>query len=187
MEEQQIRELVQAYFDRLNGEDWQGLASLFATDAVLRAPGSRTWEGRDEVSAYYRAALAPYPEHRDEPTRVLVAGDTATVEIHFEGRLANGQPLAAGDYQLRITTERPAPAAGQSPAAECWVEFVRGGAVAGREVASVISAEEIGTVAKGPGPKPHAVRVDLLKGGDYLRIWLNSAGTHYIVNLPVWR
>lgn len=94
MEEQQIRELVQAYFDRLNGEDWQGLASLFATDAVLRAPGSRTWEGRDEVSAYYRAALAPYPEHRDEPTRVLVAGDTATVEIHFEGRLANGQPLA---------------------------------------------------------------------------------------------
>ena len=94
MEEQQIRELVQAYFDTLNGEDWQGLASLFATDAVLRAPGSRTWEGRDEVSAYYRAALAPYPEHRDEPTRVLVAGDTATGEIHFEGRLANGQPLA---------------------------------------------------------------------------------------------
>lgn len=94
MEEQQIRELVQAYFDRLNGEDWQGLASLFASDAVLRAPGSRTWKGREEVSAYYRAALAPYPEHRDEPTRVLVAGDTATVEIHFEGRLANGQPLA---------------------------------------------------------------------------------------------
>src|SRR5262245_409633 len=94
MEEQQIRELVQAYFDRLNGEDWQGLASLFGTDAVLRAPGSRTWKGRDEVSAYYRAALAPYPEHRDEPTRVLVAGDTATVEIHFEGRLANGRPLA---------------------------------------------------------------------------------------------
>jgi hypothetical protein len=99
--------------------------------------------------------------------------------------LANGKPLAPGIYLVRITAERPAPAVGQSPTSECWVEFLKGGAVAGREVASVLSAEDVSTVAKGPGPKPSASRVDLLKGGEYLRVWMNSAGTHYIVNLPV--
>src|SRR6516225_3304497 len=61
--------------------------------------------------------------------------------------LANGKPVAAGTYQVRLTTERPAPAAGQSSSAECWVEFVKSGEVAGREVASVISAEDISAVA----------------------------------------
>jgi hypothetical protein len=54
-------------------------------------------------------------------------------------------------------------------------------------MASVVSAEDIGAVAKGPEPKPNSARVDLLKGGEYLRVWMNNAGTHYIVNLPVAR
>ena len=101
--------------------------------------------------------------------------------------MADGKPLAAGTYQVRITTERPRPAVGQSATAECWVEFLKTGSVAGREVASVISTEDIGTVAKVPAPKPSASRVDLLKEGEYLRVWMNSGGTHYIVNLPVAR
>ena len=101
--------------------------------------------------------------------------------------LADGQPLAAGTYQVRITSECPPPALGESPTAECWVEFVKSGTVAGRELASVISAEEIGEVVKGSELKPNAVRVDLLKGGEYFRVWMNSAGTHYIVNLAVPR
>jgi hypothetical protein len=101
--------------------------------------------------------------------------------------LANGQPLAAGTYEIRITTDRPTPAVGQSPTGECWVEFVKGGAVAGRELASVVSGDDIGAIVKGPEPKPNAVRVDLLKGGEYLRVWMNGAGTHYIVNLSVQR
>ena len=101
--------------------------------------------------------------------------------------IADGKPLAAGTYQVRITTERPRPAVGQSATAECWVEFVKTGSVAGREVASVISTEDIGAVAKGPPPKPSAFRIDLLKEGEYLRVWMNSGGTHYIVNLPVAR
>jgi hypothetical protein len=86
-----------------------------------------------------------------------------------------------------ITTERPRPAAGQSTTAECWVEFLKMGSVTGREVASVISTEDIGTVAKGPAPKPSASRVGLLKEGEYLRVWMNSGGVHYIVNMPVAR
>jgi hypothetical protein len=99
--------------------------------------------------------------------------------------LADGRPLPAGTYQVRSTTERPAPAVGQSATGECWVEFLKDGAAAGREIASVVSGEDIGVVAKGPAPKPNTARVDLLKGRDYVRVWLNSAGTHYIINLPV--
>jgi hypothetical protein len=101
--------------------------------------------------------------------------------------LANGKPLGAGLYEVRITTEHPAAAVGQSPNAECWVEFMKSGVVAGREVASVISSEDIGSVAKEPEPKPNATRVDVLKGGEYLRVWMNGVGTHYIVNLPIVR
>ncbi len=101
--------------------------------------------------------------------------------------LANGNVLAAGTYQVRITSEHPTPAVGQSAVAECWVEFVEGTVVVGREVASVVPAEDVSAVAKGPGPKPNGSRVDPLKGGDYFRVWLNSSGTSYIVNLPVAR
>jgi hypothetical protein len=101
--------------------------------------------------------------------------------------LANGKSLAAPTYLVRITTKRPAPAAGQSATAECWVEFLTGGSVAGRQVASVVSAEDIGAVAKGPQPKPNAARVDLLTDAECLRVRMNYAGTHYIVNMPVAR
>jgi hypothetical protein len=101
--------------------------------------------------------------------------------------IANGNPLAAGSYQLRITTDRPSAAVGQSPTGECWVEFVKNGDVVGRELASVIPAEDIRAVIKSPEPKPSEARVDLLKGGDYLRVWLNNGGTHYLLNLSISR
>jgi len=30
----------------------------------------------------------------------------------------------------------------------------------------------------------NAARVDALKEGDYVRIWVNHDGTHYLLNLP---
>jgi ketosteroid isomerase-like protein len=89
-----VREVVQAYFDRLNAEDWDGLGQLFHPDAELWAPGFPRTKGRDEVTKYFRAALSIYPEHYDDPVRVVVAGDTATINIHYEGKLANGHRLS---------------------------------------------------------------------------------------------
>ena len=99
--------------------------------------------------------------------------------------LADGKPLAAGTYTVRLTNERPTPVVGQSPGAECWVEFVQGGAVKGRDVATVIPDDQAAGVAKGPAPKPNRARVDVLKGGDYVRAWINHASANYLVNLPV--
>ena len=89
-----IRRTIDAYFECINHEHWDRLAQLFSDDAELRAVGARPRTGRNDIGTYFREALGPYPEHRDEPTRIIPAGQTVTVEIHFEGRLANGRPLA---------------------------------------------------------------------------------------------
>ena len=97
---------------------------------------------------------------------------------------ADGKPLAAGTYQVRLTGAEVTPAVGQSPHAEKWVEFVKGNTVAGREVATVISAADIGTVAKGARATAGNPRVEVLKGGDYVRVWILSGGYHYLINMP---
>ncbi len=98
--------------------------------------------------------------------------------------LADGKPLAAGTYQVRLTSDEPKPALGQNPESEKYVEFLRGGKVAGREVASVIGAEDIGKIAKGKKPHTNSSSVELLKGGDFVRVWINKGGTNYLINMP---
>ena len=99
--------------------------------------------------------------------------------------MADGQPLAAGTYQVRLTTDSPKPGAGQTPESERYVEFVRGGKVMGREVATIVSAADIDQVADSKRrPAAGANRVELLKGNDYLRVWINRGGMNYIIHLP---
>jgi hypothetical protein len=98
--------------------------------------------------------------------------------------MADGQPLPAGTYQVRLTADAPKPGVGQSPDAARYVEFVRGGKVVGREVATVVPQAEIAQVADGPRPPAGGSRVELLKGNDYVRVWINRGGTHYIIHLP---
>jgi hypothetical protein len=101
--------------------------------------------------------------------------------------LADGKTLRAGTYRIRVTDQFVSPATGQSASAERWVEFLKGDAVAGREAASVIPAEDIASVAKGPKPRGRSARVDVLKGEDYLRVWINLETEHDVVNLPIVR
>ena len=99
--------------------------------------------------------------------------------------MADGQALAAGTYQVRLTADSPKPGAGQTPESERYVEFVRGGKVMGREVATVVSAADIDQVADSKRrPAAGANRVELLKGNDYLRVWINRGGMNYIIHMP---
>lgn len=98
--------------------------------------------------------------------------------------LANGQPLAPGTYTVRLTAETASePASSQTP--ERWVEFVRGGQVAGRELASVVPADEIAQIAESARPAPGRSSTVVLKSGDYLRVWFNQGGTNYLVHLVI--
>jgi hypothetical protein len=98
--------------------------------------------------------------------------------------MADGKPLAAGTYQVRLTADQPKPGVGQSPDSERYVEFVRGGKVMGREVASVVPQADIAQVADGPRPAAGGSRVEMLKGDDYVRVWINRSGMNYIIHLP---
>lgn len=100
--------------------------------------------------------------------------------------MADGRPLPAGTYQLRLTGQEAKPdVPGQTEKLERWVEFVQRGQVKGREVVSIVPGSEIGQVADGRPPRPGASKVELLKGNDYLRVWINRQGTHYLIHLPV--
>jgi hypothetical protein len=110
--------------------------------------------------------------------------DASLGSVHLSRAVeANGQPLAAGTYQIRIVSDPLKPVVGQSPEGEQWVEFVKGTTVAGREVASVIAPADIKSVAKTPPPPAGAPRVEILQGGEYLRIWIVKSGTTYLVHL----
>lgn len=97
--------------------------------------------------------------------------------------MADGKPLPAGTYAIRLTTDTPSVVVGQSPEATRWVEFVQRGTVVGREIATVVAADDMRTMAKMPRTGG-AVRVQTLKGGDYLRVWITHSGTNYLIHLP---
>ena len=78
----------------------------------------------------------------------------------------------------------PKPGVGQTPESERYVEFVSGGKVVGREVAIVVPQAEVADVVKGPRPAAGGSRVDMLKGNDYVRVWINRSGMNYLVHLP---
>jgi hypothetical protein len=98
--------------------------------------------------------------------------------------MADGKPLAAGTYQLRLTGDAPKPGVGQAPDAEKYVEFVKGGKVVAREVATVISAQDMAQIAKSKRPAANSSKVETLKGDDYVRVWINKGDNNYLVNLP---
>jgi len=100
--------------------------------------------------------------------------------------MANGETLASGTYDVRVTGDSATPGApGQLPVLERWVEFRQGDEVRGREVVSIIPSSEIEDVAKSAPPASGTSRVELLKGNDYLRVWSNQNNTHYIIHLVV--
>src|SRR5438445_13152334 len=93
--------------------------------------------------------------------------------------MADGKPLSPGTYQVRLSSDAPKPAVGQSPDSEKYVEFLKGGNVVAREVATVIPSSEIGKIAKThKPPKPNNAIVETLKGDEYVRVWINKGGTN---------
>ncbi len=121
------------------------------------------------------------------PQGQVPAGDAALGSISLpRSVMADGKALKAGTYQVRLTAQQAQPSvAGQQM--ERWVEFVQGGKVQGREVVSIVPTSELkdlNSQAKGPKPASGATRVEMLKGDEYLRVWINRRGVNYLIHLP---
>ena len=99
---------------------------------------------------------------------------------------ADGKPLAAGTYQVRLTAKPSQPdAVGATEELERWAEFVRGGTVAGREVVTIVPQGEIKLVVKDAPPPSGGSKVQVLRGNEYLRVWINRGGNHYLMHFPI--
>lgn len=121
-----------------------------------------------------------------QPAPDVPGGDVALGSVRIPRAVtADGKPLKPGTYQVRVTAEEAKPdAVGQTEKMERWAEFVQGGQVRGREVVSIVPSAEIKQVADDTPPRPGGNKVQLLKGNDYLRVWINRGGTHYLIHLP---
>src|SRR5262249_36480790 len=98
-----------------------------------------------------------------------MSGNTTLGTVHIAKKvMADGKPLAPGTYQVRLTADAPKPGVGQAPDAEKYVEFLKGGKVVAREVATVIGKDDISKIAKSKTPAPGSSKVEMLKGGDYV-------------------
>jgi hypothetical protein len=123
--------------------------------------------------------IATMPTFAQETSNATVLGSvTLTRKV-----LADGQPLVPGTYQVRLSSEQVKPVVGMSPEGERYVEFVRSGKVVGREVATVIPSSDMSTMKYGR-PPVNSSKVETLKGGDYLRVWINRGGNNYLIHLP---
>jgi hypothetical protein len=136
-------------------------------------------------------ALAQHKAPNDQPATAgaptAPAGELVLGTVHLaKATTADGKPLPAGTYQVKLTAQEAKPdAKGASENIERWVEFLQKGAVKGREVVSIVPQAEVKTVVKDTPPAANgAPKVQMLKGNDYMRVWFNKGGNHYLIYFP---
>lgn len=126
------------------------------------------------------------PSSRPGPGVQQETGGTWLGEVAIpRAVLADGKPLPAGTYRVRLTSETQTPVVGQDPSSGRWVEFVREGTAVGRELAPFVEQDEVEAVTpRASVPPPGNSRVQTLREAEYLRLWFNHQGDQILVYLP---
>ncbi len=106
-------DVVGAYFDAVNADDWAALAELWEPDAELIATGARPRRGREDVLAYYPRVLAGYAPHLDMPGRRITEGSAVMVEVSFTGVTGDGRAVAFDAIDVFDLTT-PGPGSGRA-------------------------------------------------------------------------
>jgi hypothetical protein len=136
-------------------------------------------------------AMAQHQAPNQQPVRAEEPPATNTGEVTLgsirlpKPVMADGKPLPAGSYQVRLTSQTAKPAVGTSEPLERWVEFLQGKTVRGREVASIVPQNEVKLVVKDAPPASGSSKVQVLRGNEYVRVWFNRGGNHVLVHLPI--
>lgn len=134
-------------------------------------------------------ALAQHKAPNEQPNTAATpeapTGEIALGSVRImRGVTADGKPLPAGTYTVRVTAQEAKPeAVGTTESLERWAEFLQRGEVKGREVVSIVPASEAKVVAKDAPPRAGASKVQMLRGNEYLRVWFNKGGNHYLIHL----
>ena len=163
------------------------LAAAVAAGPALAAAQGTAEKPQTGAAAQGGGHAAPKAQPATEPAPTAPEGQMALGTVTLPKAVkADGKPLAAGTYQVRLTADTAGPEAkGQTRSLERWAEFVKGGKVVGREVVTIVPQTEIAKVQKDKPPPSNGAKVETLKGGDYVRVWINRSGNYYLMHLPV--
>jgi hypothetical protein len=136
-------------------------------------------------------ALAQHKQPNTQPTTAATpAAPTGEVALGTfrlpKAVTADGKPLAAGTYTARVTAQEAKPeAVGTTEPLARWAELSQGKNVRGREVVVIVPESEIKMVVKDAPPRAGGpAKVQTLRGNDYIRVWFNRAGNHYLIYFP---
>ncbi len=163
------------------------LAGALAVSSPAQAAQEKAGKARQGKAATTAAGHeTPKQQPQTAPAPTAPTGDIALGSVRIPKSVkADGKPLAAGTYTVRVTSEEPSgDAKGQTKGLERWAEFLQGGKVKGREVVTIVPQSEIKDVQKDTPPKANGSKFETLKGGDYERLWINKGGNHYLVYFP---
>jgi len=129
---------------------------------------------------------APNQQPGTDAAPTVPTGELVLGSVHLtKATTADGKPLPAGVYQVKLTAQEAKPdAKGASENIERWVEFVQRGTVKGREVVSIVPSAEVKNVVKDTPPAAGASKVQMLRGNEYMRVWINKGGNHYLIYFP---
>lgn len=142
------------------------------------------------ASLFGSPALAQHKAPNQQPATAAAptapTGELALGSVRLPRAVtADGKPLPAGTYQVRLTSQEAKPdAVGTSKALERWVEFVQKGTVKGREVVSIVPQAELKNVVKDAPPASGGSKVQMLRGNEYMRVWISKGGNHFLIHLP---
>jgi hypothetical protein len=153
--------------------------ALAAGSAFAQQSASKATESGGRTTPSVQPSTAPPPT---VPTGEIALGSVRLTTAV----MADGKKLAAGTYQVRVTSQVASPdAKGQTASLERWAEFMQGGQVKGREVVTIVPQSDLQLVEKDTPPQANSSKFETLKGGDYTRLWINRGGNHYLVHFPV--
>ena len=144
------------------------------------APAAQTDVKKPAPAGQTAPLPPPGPSAPDKPQ--VTAGTLGSVRVPHKV-MANGQALAPGTYTLRVSNDAVTPVSGQTVEESKWVEFVQGGQVKGKELATVVTNTTAKQIADRGTPAAGATKIETLKGIEYLRIWIVRGATSYLIHL----
>lgn len=92
---------INAFFRLFDDEDVDALLELFADDCSFSMIlYERDIRGKTELRAFFEEHISNWSEHREWATSIVVDGDAAASELHFEGILKNGREIVMDNLNV---------------------------------------------------------------------------------------
>jgi ketosteroid isomerase-like protein len=88
-----VKALIEKYFHAVNNHKWEELAEVFHPDVTIQHGMTLNTHGKEKAVRLLKAVVGQFEEHEDRPTRYVIDGDVAAVEIRFTGRRSKGEPM----------------------------------------------------------------------------------------------